>query len=244
MDQHTVYKQISDILFLDIETVSLYPSYQEMPDRFKSIWDKKAKQFDKGQDPDIENLYFSKAGIFAEFGRVLVISMGMFYWDKEAQQIMFKLRTLQHESENELLNEFATILNTSNGKIKRFCAHNGKEFDYPYICRRLLINGLPIPQLLDLSGKKPWEIPHLDTLDMWRFGDYKNYTSLETLATVFDVETSKDDIDGSKVNDVYYNQNDTKRIAHYCEKDVVVTAQIFLKLKSLGTLNEHQIVYS
>jgi uncharacterized protein YprB with RNaseH-like and TPR domain len=121
------------------------------------------------------------------------------------------------------------------------CAHNGKEFDYPYLIRRILINGLEVPSILNLSGKKPWEVNHIDTMELWKFGDYKHYTSLELLATVFGISSPKDDINGSDVGRVYWQENDLQRIVKYCQKDVVTIVNLLLRFKGKPMMGEESI---
>jgi len=221
---------LENVLFIDIETATQFPEWESVPNRFKSIWEKKSKQF-KAEELTTEELYLNKGAIFAEYGKVIVISIGIF--KKVDKNVQFRIKSFHNSDEKLLLEEFSTVLSQKFASSIRFCGHNIKEFDLPYICRRLLIHGLPIPECLELAGKKPWEVPHYDTLEMWKFGDFKHYTSLETLATVFDIPTSKDQIDGSLVNHYYHELKQLDTIKQYCEKDVWVTAQIFCKLKSI-----------
>ncbi|WP_017257491.1 3'-5' exonuclease [Pedobacter arcticus] len=225
-----------DVLVLDIETVPAFSSFEELPENMKQLWDLKTAYQRKNEESAEE--FYPRAGIWAEFGKIVCISVGMF-----ANKQSFRVKSYYGDDEKELLIDFLSLL-AKQPKHLSLCAHNGKEFDYPYICRRLLINGLQIPSQLELSGKKPWEIHHLDTLELWKFGDYKHYTSLNLLAAVFDIPTPKDDIDGSMVGDVYWNQKDTKRIKNYCEKDVVTTARLLQKFKGLPALTEEQITYA
>lgn len=231
--------QISKVLFLDIETVSTHSSFEELTDRMKAIWKKKAQYFSEKEGWTIAETYEKKAAVFAEFGKVITIAIG--YLKQEEGVDQFRVMCLSGVDEKELLEEFYNLLRKFPVDIK-LCAHNGKEFDFPYLCRRSLVNGVAIPSILDVSGKKPWEVQHLDTLHMWKFGDYKHFTSLETLATIFDVPTSKDDIDGSEVGRVFYEEDDLNRIAHYCMKDVITLAQVYLKMKGLPLLSESQIL--
>ena len=122
------------------------------------------------------------------------------------------------------------------------CGHNAKEFDFPYIARRMIIHGLKVPAKLNLMGKKPWEVPHLDTMEMWKFGDYKHYTSLKLLTHILQIPSPKDDISGADVAQVYYRDNDIDRIARYCEKDVVAVAQILLRLRGEKILEEDELI--
>ena len=237
-------KRINNIIFLDIETVSVSSSYQELSTAFQEAWQAKANYYIQKNNISPEQAYTEKAAIYAEFGKVIVISMGFFAQD-ENDKTFFKIKTLSHDNEYTLLNEFNNIVNHFGTKKVRFCAHNGKEFDYPYLCRRMLVLGIPLIKPFQLLGKKPWENPHLDTMEMWRFGDYKHYTSLKTLTTVLGVPSPKGDIDGSQVGHVYYNEKDIDRISSYCQNDVIATARIFLKLTSSSIpLTDENIIIS
>lgn len=227
--------QFSHILFLDIETVPAYPAYEELPERFKYLWNKKAEALKK-QEGDTAEHNYPRAGIYAEFGRIICISCGFF--DKGT----FRVKSYFGDDEHLLLSEFATLLNSHfNKDYHQLCAHNGKEFDYPYISRRMLINGIKVPSILNVMGKKPWEVKLLDTMEMWKFGDYKSYTSLELLTAVFDIPTPKDDISGADVWSVYWQQNDLERIKVYCEKDVIAIAQLYLRYQGMPILEDEQI---
>ncbi len=228
--------RIEDILFLDIETIPAYRCYEEVPDVFKTLWDKKAQHLIKNQDDTPKKLY-ERAGIYSEFGRIICISVGVVKDGK------LHIKSYSDDDEFALLSEFAEMLNRNTNKGNHLlCAHNGKEFDYPYIARRMLINGITPPAILDLSGKKPWEVLHLDTMELWKFGDYKNYTSLELLAAVFRIPSPKNDICGSDVSKVYWEEKDLKRIVEYCQKDVVTIVQIFLKYQCKEILSEDNII--
>jgi predicted PolB exonuclease-like 3'-5' exonuclease len=228
---------LSNVLFLDIETVSLTKTYHSLPERLQHHWQKKSSLL-KSDEP-AEQLYFERAAIYAEFGKVLCIGVGGLLEHNDK----LKVRTLFHEDERELLLLFKSILeNHPAGKNLLLCAHNGKEFDFPYLCRRMLINEIALPEVLNISGKKPWEIQHLDTLEMWKFGDYKNFTSLDLLAAVFDIPGSKSLMNGSEVNHEYYHQNNTEKILEYCREDVVVLAQLFLKINGRRILKEENIL--
>lgn len=222
---------ISNILFLDIETVPQYADYHSLPKDWKDLWDTKATSLLKYHEEETKETIYHRAGIYAEFGKIICISCGLVSGNGGEKRIV--LKSFYGESENILLLEFSEMLKkwTSNNDDPKFlCAHNGKEFDFPYLCRRMIINDLPIPAILDTSGKKPWEVLHLDTLELWKFGDFKSFTSLNLLAHTLGIPTPKDDIDGSKVWSVYWNDSDLQRIVNYCQKDVVTVAQIFLKL--------------
>ncbi len=236
MDKHT----LKNILFLDIETVAECKSFEDLPARKQALWKKKASFFREAEEKTAEELY-QRAGIYSEFGKIIVISVGFF--SEVEPELKLRITAFDGHDEKQLLKEFSDLLlNHFNSKETRLCAHNGKEFDFPYIARRMIINDLPVPPALQMSGKKPWEIPHLDTLELWKFGDYKHFTSLDLLATIFDIETSKDDIDGSQVNKVYYEEQDLERITVYCKKDVSVLAQVFLRLNQLPSIANGNII--
>lgn len=218
---------IDKVLFLDIETVPEVPGWNLLAENMKDLWRKKVeKQLVDGISP--EEFYEQRAGILAEFGKIICISVGYIYDHNK-----LKLKSFYGDDEETILKDFSDLLNKScYKKGVLLCAHNGKEFDFPYIARRMLIQGIDLPPALDIQGKKPWEIQHLDTMELWRFGDFKHYTSLNLLAAVFDVPTPKDDIDGSQVAAVYYEDRDLERIRIYCEKDVLTVAQIFRKFRN------------
>jgi len=222
-----------NLLIIDIETVPQYPNFSDVPDRLKSLWDKKT--FHQRKNEETAEEFYERAGIWAEFGKIVCISVGMFKTDHH-----FKIKSFCCEEEPNLLQDFIKLLNSKPSNLT-LCAHNGKEFDFPYLCRRMLLNSLKIPKQLNISGKKPWEINHLDTLELWKFGDYKNYTSLDLLAAIFNIPTPKDDIDGSEVRNVYWKEKDLKRISTYCQKDVITTARLLQRFKGLNIIKDEQI---
>jgi hypothetical protein len=218
----------NNILFLDIETVSQYERYEELPDDWRALWDLKAGLLSRGQPESSSDSLYERAGIYAEFGKIICISCGCLQGPKENRKLVIK--SYCGDDEKKLLSEFADMLQKWGGDADKFlCAHNGKEFDYPYLCRRMVINGVAIPEALRIAGRKPWEVRHLDTMEMWKFGDYKNFTSLKLLARVFDIPSPKDDIDGSMVNSVYWKEKNIDRIVEYCQKDVATLAQVLLR---------------
>lgn len=234
-------KDIHNILFLDIETVSGKSSYEELSPRFQSLWKKKAQFFREAESQTAEELY-NRAGIYAEFGRIVTIAVGYFITN-ENESLSLRVKAFSGHNEKSLLLEFKNLLEEHfNSKKIRLCAHNGKEFDFPYIGRRMVVNEIPVPDTLNLSGKKPWEVPHLDTMELWKFGDYKHFTSLDLLAGLFGIESSKDDIDGSQVNEVYYKENGLDRITEYCKRDVMVLAQVYLRMNQMPMLDQENII--
>lgn len=235
-----VAESLKHILFLDIETVAAKPDFEQLDERFQPLWEKKTKNLKTEATP--AESYSERAAIYAEFGKILVIAVG--YFVETSEGLVFRCKSISNENEVDLLIEFSNLINQISAKEAwRLCAHNGKEFDFPYICRRLIINNLPMPKLLQVMGRKPWETPLLDTMEMWKFGDFKAYTSLELMAACLGVSTSKDDIDGSQVGKVYFETGDVERIASYCRKDVVVLAQVYMRLVGLGFLKEEQIQF-
>ena len=229
---------LNDILFLDIETVPLHQQYSELSAEAQMLWEEKTR-YQRKEEFSAEEFY-DRAGIWAEFGKIVCISVG--YFSFRHQQRTFRVTSFTGEEKN-LLEDFSRLVNEHFSRPnKLFCAHNGKEFDFPYISRRMIINGIEIPQKLQLFGKKPWEIPHLDTMEMWKFGDYKNYTSLKLLAHILGIPSPKDDIDGSEVRNVFYNEGDIDRIATYCEKDTITVAQILLRFRNDTLLDDDEIL--
>jgi 3'-5' exonuclease len=230
--------RVEDILFLDIETVSSESSYELLDPLMQTLWNKKSKQF-RGSDQVAAEVY-ERAGIYSEFGKIICISVGFI---REINPFSFRLKSFYGTDEKKVLSDFSAMISkfSKTNKNSILCAHNGKEFDYPYIARRMIINSLIIPEILDNSGKKPWEIKLLDTMDIWKFGDYKNYTSLELLTSILGISSPKDDIDGSMVSDIYYNENDLERIVRYCEKDVLAIAQVLLRFKNLPLITGDKI---
>ncbi len=230
---------LSDLLVLDIETVSQKPSFSYLDEEWQELWTRKSGALNK-PELDASSLY-ERASIYAEFGKIIVIGLGIF--NGQGDDLQLRVKSIAGDDEAALLNEFAELLNQHFNQDKhRLVAHNGKEFDFPYICRRMLINGIKIPDILDLSGKKPWEIQHIDTMELWKFGDYKNYTSLNVLAKCFNIPSPKDDIDGSLVGHTYWQLNDLERISTYCKKDITTTAQILLKYKLMDILPSEKII--
>ena len=242
------YNRISKIMFLDIETVPQKRALDEMPEAMRYLWGEKFNML-KIHSPNrysdemtADEGFSTSAGIYSEFGKIICISVGFVHLKNNEPH--FRVKSFADDDENRLLLDFAELVNKfCITNEHTFCGHNIKEFDIPYICRRMLVNGLPLPPALQISGKKPWEIMFIDTLELWKFGDFKNYTSLNLLTAIFGVPTSKDDIDGSQVANVYYNENNLPRISTYCQKDVVATAQVFLKINSMPAIKSENIEY-
>jgi DNA polymerase elongation subunit (family B) len=221
---------LEEVLFIDIETVPKVANFEDLSSGWQKLWDDKMKNqvTDNASSAEL----YHKAGIFAEFGRIIVISAGYLYQKKG--EWYYRVKSFHDGDEKRLLMDFSSALERFEkaGK-KRLCAHNGQEFDFPWISRRMLVNGLELPRVLDIAGAKPWEVKDmlLDTLQLWKFGDFKHYTSLALLCNLFDIPTPKDDIDGSQVAYVYYVEKDLDRIIRYCEKDTLAVANLLLKYK-------------
>jgi len=230
----------NNILFLDIETVSQFETYVHLPAEWKEMWDIKAQFLLRNKETETAETIYERAGIYAEFGKIICISCGCLQGNGDEKKLLIK--SYCDDDEKKLLTEFADMLQKWSGDADKYlCAHNGKEFDYPYICRRMVINGIEIPEALKIAGRKPWEVRHLDTLEFWKFGDYKNYTSLKLLAKVLGISSPKDDIDGSQVNGVYWKEKDLDRIVNYCQKDVVTLTQVLLRFHCKPLLKPENI---
>lgn len=233
-----LYKlNLEHILFLDIETVPQKPNFADLDENTQMLWEQKSQYQRKDEFTPEE--FYERAGIWAEFGKIICISVG--YFTSKGDSRNFRITSFYGE-ELELLKQFKQLLQEHFNQTRHLlCAHNGKEFDFPYIARRMVINGMNLPYKLDLFGKKPWDVPHLDTMELWKFGDYKHFTSLKLLAHVLGIPSPKEDMDGSMVKGVFYEEDDLDRIVSYCELDVVTTAQVFLKLRNEELLSEEEI---
>lgn len=228
----------SHILFLDIETVRAKANFDELSPMWQKLWEGKTK-FQRTEEETAADFYPKRAAIMAEFGKIVCISCGFF--NKKDGIRVFRVKSFYGDDEQKLLQEFADLLTNHFDNSYLLCAHNGKEFDFPYLSRRMVVQNVKLPSLLNTSGLKPWEVKHLDTLEMWKFGDYKHYSSVSLLAALFNIPTPKDDIDGSMVGHVYWEEKDLNRIVEYCQKDTVTVARIFLKMEGLPPLEEHEI---
>ena len=226
------------VLFLDVETVPLHASYDELNGRSKGLWDHKATFI--GKEGESEEETYVRAGIYAEFGKVVCVSVGFIKYQESSK--ILRVRSFYGDNEQQLLEAFCSFLNKHYFPEEHLlCAHNGKEFDFPYLARRILINGLKLPRILDIAGKKPWEVRHLDTMQLWKFGDFKHYTSLDLLADIFDIPTPKDDIAGADICRVYWQDKDLPRIVEYCQKDVVTIAQLLLRFRGETLIDDECI---
>ncbi|MCC5924160.1 MAG: 3'-5' exonuclease [Crocinitomicaceae bacterium] len=233
---------LDKVLFLDIETVPQTYLWEEVDQTTAALFEHKTR-FQQKDGKAIEEIYQERAGILAEFGKIVCISCGFVRETRTGREI--RLTSFAHDDEETLLKKFAALVNEHfNTPAHVLCGHNAKEFDFPYIARRMLINGVTLPDTLNLAGKKPWEVNHLDTLELWKFGDYKHFTSLPLLCHIFKIPTPKDDISGADVARVYYEEGDLDRIKVYCEKDVAALIQLFLKMRGDELVDEGSIVYS
>jgi uncharacterized protein YprB with RNaseH-like and TPR domain len=230
---------LNNILFLDIETVPEEENWNLLSKNSQELFEQKT-QYQRKDEFTAEEFY-NRAGIWAEFGKIICISVGYFVEVEKKRQL--RLRSFFGDDEYKLLTEFKVLLDTHFAKKSNLlCAHNGKEFDFPFLSRRMIIHQIELPKKLNLFGKKPWEVPHLDTLEMWKFGDYKHYTSLKLLTSILGIPSPKGDIDGSEVAGVYYKENNIQRIVSYCEKDTVAVAQLLLRFNNEKLLNTEEIV--
>lgn len=225
---------LQNLMVMDIETVPQYPTHDELPEHMQQLWDAKT-QYQRKEET--AQSFYERAGIWAEFGKIVCISVGVF---TKGAPTGFRVKSFAGHDEQELLVKFALMLKNQPDNLA-LCAHNGKEFDFPYICRRMLIHGIKLPKQLQIAGKKPWEINHIDTMELWKFGDYKSYTSLSLLTAIFNIPTPKDDIDGSQVAAVYWNEGHLDRIRIYCQKDVIATAQLLRRFRGQDLIPEENI---
>lgn len=240
--------ELQKIMFLDIETVPLTSDYSELPGELSHLWQDKFSILQKrmpekyNDDTTAAEAFNTSAGIYSEFGKIVCISVGFIHF--QGAEMNFRTKSFSGQDEKLLLISFLELINKfCVTKEQTLCGHNIKEFDIPFICRRILINGLELPLIFQISGKKPWEINFIDTLELWKFGDYKNYTALKLLTAVFGIPTPKDDIDGSQVANVFYKEKDIERISLYCQKDVLATAQVFLRLNGLDLIKSNNIQF-
>jgi len=217
---------LRQILFLDLETVPQMWNWDELSERTKILWEKKT-QNQRKEEVSPEEFYQERAGILAEFGKIVCLSCGLVIDDQK-----IRIKSFYGDDEKQILQDFCGLLQSSYFKSDLLlCAHNGKEFDFPFLARRMIIHQIKLPRILQMHGKKPWEIPHLDTLELWKFGDYKHYTSLDLLAHLFQLPTPKEEMDGSEVAQTYYEEKNIEKIRKYCEKDVVTLINIFRKMR-------------
>lgn len=230
-----------DFLIIDIETVSGNENVEALSPELKKHWERKAGFIRNREEKSAEELYEDRSAIYAEFGKIIVIGMAIYHEEKGKPSL--RVKSIASDNEKELLTEFKNFIKSKFDQDNlKLCAHNGKEFDFPYLCRRMLINDIKIPWSLNMSGKKPWEINHIDTMELWKFGDWKSFTSLDLLTTIFDIPSSKKDMDGSMVTKTYYEDKDgLKKIAEYCRRDVVATAQLYLRLNNFPLIAQDQI---
>lgn len=234
------YIDLEKVLFLDIETVPAARQFDDLDDDWKHLWEEKSRFFRERDGLELSASY-ERAGVYAEFGKIVCISVG--YLRQSRGERRFRMTSFFGDDEAALLRDFANLINNHfSSHDHLLCGHNVKEFDLPFIARRMLVNGVALPAPLDTAGKKPWEVKHLDTLELWKFGDYKNYTSLKLLTKLFGIPTPKDDIDGSQVSNVYYEENDLDRIELYCRKDVLATAQLLLKYRGEPLIEDDAVL--
>jgi uncharacterized protein YprB with RNaseH-like and TPR domain len=225
--------KLSNILFLDVETAPVVYRYDELEPEMQKLWASKFR-FQPNETPE---MHYKKAGIFAEYAKVICISVG-FFNDKT-----FRIKSFFGDDEKQVLTDFAALLNKHyNRKDHLLCAHNGKEFDFPFLCRRMLLHSIKLPKTLNIAGKKPWEINHLDTMELWKFGDYKNYTSLNLLAHIFQIPTPKEDMEGSDVARIYWEEHNIERIVTYCQKDVLTVARLLLRFMGESSIEDKNVI--
>lgn len=241
--------QLSHILFLDVETVSTQHAFDALDERGQSLWQQKIGYMARRDDrewssDDFARSYSDKAAIYAEFGKIIVISAGIIGTVDASGQAL-RIKSFYGHDEKAVLTEFADVMDKkfNDPNLHVLCGHNIREFDIPYLCRRMVIQDVPLPALFNLNGKKPWEVKYIaDTLELWKYGDHKNYSSLDLLAYTLGIPSPKDQMDGSKVGHAYWNEGRLEDIKSYCERDVLTVAQVYLRLNQLPLLEDHQVV--
>lgn len=232
---------MENILFLDVETVPLTYKYNDLGTYEKQLWDSRIKYLEK-EERTAKQLYEEKAGVFAEFAKIVCISTAIVYKEKGKRRI--RVKSFYDHDEKKVLEGFCELVDSHfNGPSYHLCAHNGREFDFPFLCRRLMVNSMKLPGILSINGKKPWETQLLDTMEMWRFGDYRNFTSLELLAHLFGVPSPKEDLRGEDVKHVYYKDGNLERISAYCKRDALTVAQLFLKFRNESIIPQEDIIF-
>ena len=233
--------KLNKILFLDIETVSAVNGYDQLSTKWKKLWDKKATYLiNENEKPDD---VYSRAAIYAEFGKVICISIGIIH--QQDQELGFRIKSFSGKNEKKILSDFCNLLKQHfYSSDYLLCAHNGKEFDFPYLARRILVNKLKLPYLLDIAGRKPWEVQHLDTLQLWKFGDYKNYTSLDLLTQLFNIKSPKNEMDGSEVGRTYWEEDNLEKIVKYCQNDTLAVAQLLLAYQGMEQIKQKNVTVS
>jgi predicted PolB exonuclease-like 3'-5' exonuclease len=230
--------KLETVLFIDIETVPVVESFDVLSERMKKLWDVRSAYLRKEEEGPAD--VWSRAGLFAEFGKIICLSAGVF--SSLAEPRRFRIKSFYGDDEAAIIRQFGDLVrNFRQGRDLRLCAHNGKEFDFPFLARRTIILGEKLPGILNIAGKKPWELNFLDTLELWKFGEFRNYTSLALLTEVLGISNPKDDLDGSQVAGVYYGEGDIERIARYCEKDVLAVAQVLLRLRGEKLIPEENV---
>lgn len=230
---------LTNILFLDIETVPEHKEWSDLSDLTQELYAKKTAY--QRKDEVTPEDFYERAGIWAEFGKIICISVA--YFTENKGEKVLRVTSFSGDNEKQILLDFKTLIKDHFNKPRHLlCAHNGKEFDFPFIARRMIVHQIELPSKLNLFGKKPWEVPHLDTMELWKFGDYKHFTSLQLLTSILGIPSPKDDIDGSDVARVYYEENNLPRIVDYCEKDTITLAQLLLRFNNEELISEENIV--
>lgn len=252
---------IQQVLFLDVETVSQQPQFDQLDPQGRKLWQQKigfmARRDDhEWMETDYAETYKDKAAIYAEFGKIIVISAGIIHESEAAipsdpsemgkqKQLTLRIKSFFGHDEREVLLQFAAVLdkNFNDPNQHILCGHNIREFDIPYLCRRMTAHQIPLPVLFNITGKKPWEVKYIaDTLEMWKYGDHKNYTSLDLLAYTLGIPSPKEQMDGSRVGHAYWEEHAIEEIKRYCERDVLTVARVYLRLNQMPLLTEEQVV--
>lgn len=245
--------------FVDTETIPGYKDFNDMPEELARMYERKFGHELANNDPDkfdnFEDHYRARAALYPEFGKIVCLVIGVIFVDDKDKQEKLKLKTLCGRHEDKLLAEAAPIID----KFDSLVGHNSKEFDFPYLCKRFYVHGIQLPQILNIAGKKPWEVSLIDTMELWRFGSFKGSTSLELFAHCLGLPSPKQDMTGADVAKVYYEMFDhmkdgelpfeaesaaIQKIGKYCQGDVVTLANCYRKLKYQSVIASENVIYS
>ena len=236
--------QLKNIVFFDIETAGSHESLdalQEDNPLLATLWSKRCEylreKFEENKDLTDEELYLNKAALHPEFNRIVCASFGRIAGDVDSTSMIIK--SYSGDDESEILDGIDKVLTKFNKM--NLCGHNIKRFDIPVMGKRFLINGKKLPKSLMIYDSKPWELPFIDTSDIWSFGAWQEgFASLELIAASLKVPSPKDDIRGEDVHSVFWESSEHSRIAEYCAKDVKVLGDIMLKISGFSTLSGYE----
>lgn len=240
-----VRSNILKTLFIDIETVAQKSNFGKLSPSFQNLWTHKANQLNYVQEANVpysvEDAYVKNAAFYPEFGRIVCISIGMFI--QRNTEVEFVSKSFYADNERGLIKDFLNCYQKYFNHSDRYklCGHNVIEFIIPFIGRRSLIHGLKLPSKFNLMDRKPWQLDYVrDTLSMWKFGAFKNAVSLETLCTVFDIDT-QDIFPGEDVHRRYWEEQAYDEIMQRSKMQIRAVACLYSHL--CGVYNQVRSAY-